>query len=91
MASLLLGKPPPNGISGMFEFCIGCESTEELQSQEHYWKLFGFYQEGEDGNLSAQDSQKLYGVNSRLVSKRLFHRGGADHGLVRLMYFSDVF
>jgi hypothetical protein len=77
----------------MFEFCIGCESLEELQAQETYWGLFGFrvkIEETEEGTLSAEDSQKLYGVNSRLVSKRLFHMGGADHGLVRLMHFSDV-
>ncbi|MFB2924049.1 MULTISPECIES: VOC family protein [Aerosakkonema] len=67
-------------IQGIYEVCIGCP---EPLSLIQYWEQFG-YRIGKIGELSAESTNKLYGVNSPLRSIRLYHQD-ADHGLIRLM------
>ena len=85
---------PKHGIGGIFEICIGCASIEELAAQERYWALYGFFEDTSEtarGKLTAEDSVRLYGVRSALISVRLYHRASrADHGLVRLWCFTDI-
>lgn len=87
-------SPPLHGIGGMFEICIGCSDLDELETQVKYWKLFGYAEHPEEtprGQLSATQSEQLYGVRSNLISVRLFHSASrSDHGLVRLLCFTDV-
>ncbi len=69
-----------SNIEGIYEICIGtCDPLPLIQ----YWEQFG-YRIGDQGELSANIANNLYGVNSRLRSLRLYHQD-ADHGLVRLM------
>ncbi|MBX7219295.1 MAG: VOC family protein [Blastocatellia bacterium] len=67
-------------IGGVYEMVIG---TSDLLAAVQYWEQFG-YRMGKQGELSAEDAAKLYGVNSRVRSIRLYHQQ-ADHGLIRLM------
>ena len=66
-------------ISGVYEVCIGTTEAEPLIK---YWQQFG-YRVGETGELSADQASKLYAVESKLRSIRLYHQD-ADHGLIRL-------
>ncbi|MBE9214169.1 VOC family protein [Plectonema cf. radiosum LEGE 06105] len=67
-------------IQGIYEVCIG---VIDAISAIQYWQKFG-YHIGDTGELTATDSDKLYGINSALRSIRLFHQN-SDHGLIRLM------
>ncbi|MGC1216973.1 MAG: VOC family protein [Phormidesmis sp.] len=67
-------------IQGLYEVCIGVADPEP---QLQYWAQFG-YAVGAEGRLSADCSQRLYGVESAVRSLRLTHQS-ADHGLIRLM------
>ncbi|MDS3861422.1 VOC family protein [Thermosynechococcaceae cyanobacterium BACA0444] len=67
-------------IQGIYEVGIG---TPDLRAQVQYWQQLG-YRISAMGQLSARESQALYGVDSALQSLRLGHQE-ADHGLVRLM------
>ncbi|XWK89270.1 MAG: VOC family protein [Phormidium sp.] len=71
-------------IAGIYEVGIGVEDAMPLIQ---YWGQFG-YAIGQTGELSAQKVYNLYGVNSGLLSFRLFHQD-ADHGLVRLMQWEN--
>ena len=73
----------PN-IQGIYEVCIG---VKEPISAIQYWQQFG-YRIGKTGELSAEKSHKLYGVNSALRSIRLYHQN-SDHGLIRLMIWEN--
>ena len=73
----------PN-IQGIYEVCIG---VKEPISAIQYWQQFG-YRIGNTGELSAEKSNKLYGVNSSLRSIRLYHQN-SDHGLIRLMIWEN--
>ena len=65
-------------------------SSEELALGLHYWRQFGFYEAATPrGHLPRDKCRQLYDVDSQLHSVRLFH-GSSDHGLLRLMYFSDL-
>ena len=66
-------------IGGLYEICIG---VTDLLPQLSYWEQLG-YRIGPSGELSAEQAQALYGVNSKLRSVRLLHQD-ADHGLIRL-------
>lgn len=72
-----LDDPP---IGGLYEICIGV--TDPLP-QISYWEQLG-YRIGSVGELSAEQAQALYGVNSKLRSVRLLHQD-SDHGLIRLL------
>ena len=67
-------------IGGVYEACIGTKDAEPLIK---YFERFG-YRVGEKGEFSAEQSEKLYGVKSKLKSIRLLHQD-ADHGLIRIM------
>ena len=66
-------------IGGVYEVCIGTTDAEPLIK---YWQQFG-YRVGDRGELSADEASKLYAVESKLQSVRLYHQD-ADHGLIRL-------
>ena len=74
-------------VYGIFEGCIGVEATS-LADLLSYYKLQGYEPAGEPGCLNAVQAQELYGVCSALKSVRLRHKGGADHGLLRLMVWA---
>lgn len=71
-------------IQGIYEVCIG---VTEAISAIQYWQQFG-YRIGNTGELNAEQSSKLYGVNSALRSIRLYHQN-SDHGLIRLMIWEN--
>ena len=71
---------PMQEISGVYEICIG---TRDRKSTIKYWEQFGFSL-GQEGELSAQQAQALYGVDSPLRAMRLQHQD-SDHGLIRIM------
>lgn len=66
-------------IGGVYEVAIGTTDADPLIQ---YWTQFG-YCVGETGELAANDAFKLYGVESKLNSIRLYHQD-VDHGLIRL-------
>ena len=68
-------------IGGVFEVCIGTIDADAGPLIE-YWQRFG-YHVGERGELSAAEALKLYAVESKLQSVRLYHQD-SDHGLIRL-------
>ncbi len=74
-----------HSIQGIYEVCIGCQDPAQLTQ---YWQQFG-YQIAQTGELTAEDANKLYGVNSPLKSIRFSHQN-ADHGLVRLMVWENL-
>lgn len=76
--------PTPASIQGIYEVCLGVREAPPLIE---YWHQFG-YRVGAIGTLSAQDAQRLYGVDSALQSIRLEHQS-ADHGLIRLMVWEN--
>lgn len=71
-------------IQGIYEVCIG---VKEPILAIQYWQQFG-YRIGNTGELTAEKSNKLYGVNSALRSIRLEHQN-SDHGLIRLMIWEN--
>lgn len=71
-------------IAGIYEVCIGVENAMPLIQ---YWAQFG-YEIGQTGELLSEKVYNLYGVNSGLLSFRLFHQD-SDHGLVRLMQWEN--
>jgi catechol 2,3-dioxygenase-like lactoylglutathione lyase family enzyme len=73
---------PP--IGGLYEVAIG---VTDPVAQIRYWERFG-YRVGGDGQLTAEEALRLYGVDSRLRSVRLLHQD-ADHGLLRLMIWDQ--
>ena len=75
---------PSRHIQGLYEACIGIsQAIEPIQ----YWSNFG-YHITEQGSLSAEQAEQLYGVRSALTSIRLGHQQ-ADHGLIRLMQWDQ--
>jgi catechol 2,3-dioxygenase-like lactoylglutathione lyase family enzyme len=71
-------------LKGIYEVSIG---VPNLDAAIAYWQQFG-YSLGEAGNLSTENTQALYRVNSALRSVRLLHQI-ADHGLIRLMQWEQ--
>lgn len=71
-------------ISGVYEICIG---TRDPQSTIQYWEQFGF-SVGLEGELSAEQAEKLYGARSKLRAMRLHHQD-CDHGLIRIMVWEQ--
>ena len=69
-------------ISGLYEFAIGATAKDE-SFLIRYWEQFGFNVE-QSGELSANQANRLYGVNSSLRSLRL-HNQVTDRSLLRLM------
>ncbi|MBS1797726.1 MAG: VOC family protein [Acidobacteria bacterium] len=67
-------------IGGVYEVCIGTKDPEALVK---YWERFG-YRVGRTGELDERQAARLYGVNSKLKSIRLYHLD-SDHGLIRIM------
>jgi catechol 2,3-dioxygenase-like lactoylglutathione lyase family enzyme len=67
-------------IGGIYEVGIGTKDADALVK---YWERFG-YRVGKTGELNEKETEKLYGVKSKLKSIRLFHQE-SDHGLIRLM------
>lgn len=67
-------------IGGVYEAGIGTKNPEPLIK---YFERFG-YRVSETGEFSAEQTEKLYGVKSKLKSTRLLHQD-ADHGLIRIM------
>ncbi|ARV62660.1 hypothetical protein BZZ01_32080 [Nostocales cyanobacterium HT-58-2] len=72
-------------ISGIFENCIG---SNHLEASLKYWTELG-YRELKRGQLSGEEAEKLYGHTSALTSLRLQNGNSSDHGLVRIMYWSE--
>lgn len=72
-------------IGGVYEIGIG---TKDADAQVKYWERFG-YRVGAQGELSAKDAEKLYGVKSKLKSIRLYHQD-SDHGLIRIMQWEKL-
>ena len=67
-------------IGGVYEVGIGATDEKPLIA---YFERFG-YRVGNTGEMSAKDAKKLYDVDSKLKSIRLFHQD-SDHGLIRIM------
>ena len=65
---------------GIYEFTIGVSSLEYSVS---FWESCG-YHVGLKGELSSEQSKKLYNVDANLQSIRMNHQN-ASAGLVRLM------
>lgn len=72
-------------ISGIFENCIG---VDNLEATVKYWAELG-YREVSRGELSAEQAGLLYGHPSSLLSLRLQNGSSSDHGLVRVMKWSE--
>ena len=71
----------PAPLSGVYEAVFG---VNDLVGEIGYWERFG-YEVDRTGRLTADQASALYGVDQAVSVVRLRHRGGADHGLVRLM------
>lgn len=72
-------------ISGIFENCVG---SNDVEMSLKYWAEFG-YQEVKKGQLEAAQAKLLYGHASNLTSLRLQNGNSSEHGLVRVMWWSE--
>lgn len=72
-------------ISGIFENCVG---SKDIEATLKYWAELG-YREVKRGQLEAEAAGLLYGHGSALTSVRLQNGNSADHGLVRVMSWSE--
>lgn len=72
-------------ISGIFENCIG---SNDIEISLKYWAEFG-YQEVRKGQLEPAQAKLLYGHASNLTSLRLQNGNSSEHGLVRVMWWSE--
>ena len=84
-ASTRASGPTADGsVGGLYEACVG---VNDLAEAIDFFAAFGC-RAGTTGEISAQQAQCLYGVNSALRSVRLQHQS-ADHGLLRLMQWDQ--
>jgi hypothetical protein len=72
-------------ISGIFENCIG---STDVEATLKYWAELG-YREVKRGQLSAEQAGQLYGYTSALTSLRLQNGNSSNHGLVRILSWSE--
>jgi len=72
---------PP--VGGLYEHWYG---TADLDGAIRYWRQLGFVPASR-GQLSADKSMALYGVNQALAAVRLKHLGTDRQGLIRLQCF----
>ena len=70
----------PGLIGGIYDIGVG---VKDRDSAIEFWSSCG-YRPGPEGQLSAEDAHKLYGVDSAVKSIRLLHQD-ATAGLIRLM------
>ncbi|OUL32922.1 hypothetical protein [Nostoc sp. 106C] len=72
-------------ISGIFENCIG---SNDVETSLKYWAELG-YKQVNGGQLAAAQAKLLYGYASNLTSLRLQNGNSSQHGLLRLMWWSE--
>lgn len=77
---------PATGISGVYEVMIG---TKEPKPLLLFLEQFGFTQV-KKASLSAEQSLKKYGVNSKLTSYRLQNGDIDSHGLIRVLHWESI-
>lgn len=72
-------------ISGIFENCIG---SRDVETSLKYWAELG-YRVVSQAQLEARQAELLYGYASNLTSFRLQNGNSSQHGLIRLMLWSE--
>ncbi|NMP30098.1 hypothetical protein HII17_00865 [Thalassotalea sp. M1531] len=76
-------SPPNTGVSGVYEVMIGTDEPEPLLT---FLNQFGF-EVIDKGALSAEQANKVYGVQSKLNSYRLQNNDIDSHGLIRILHW----
>lgn len=72
---------PETGISGVYEVMLG---TDDASYAIKYFADFGFKVVSE-GEISAEEAERIYGVRSKLKSYRLQNGSIDSHGLLRIL------
>lgn len=77
---------PDTGVSGVYEVMIGTDDAETLLK---YLRQFGFRQI-DKGQIVAEKSLALYGVDSGLTSYRMQNGHTDSHGLIRVLEWENL-
>lgn len=72
---------PETDISGVYEVMIGVDNADYAKK---YFADFGF-KTIDSSTISSKDTQKIYGVDSKLTSYRLQNGNIDSHGLLRIL------
>ncbi|MEP1444680.1 MAG: hypothetical protein ABJK37_01025 [Paraglaciecola sp.] len=80
------GSLPDTGVSGVYEVMIGTDDAETLLE---YLRQFGFRQI-DKGQIVAEKSLALYGVDSGLTSYRMQNGDTDSHGLIRVLEWENL-
>lgn len=78
--------PPDTGISGVYEVVVGTDNAEPLLT---HFAQFGFSLV-EEATLSADQAERVYGVESAVRSLRLQNGDVDTHGLLRILEWADT-